>query len=231
MLESCALLAPGTRVRITGNNRTRKEIVETEGSVVSSAALGGWHTVRCTVNERTGLFRVQRNALEVLDTVESDAFLQQVPREAAGARASDQCSRALGTLKYSTLRRYRQAFGLRIQKQHTKDELLGVVRSHFASWKIASEDDVIRSFVRSVTKRELSMPWGRTLAKKKTDNSARDVTKPEGPESGGHEKEVREFGSPMTTITSASEGCWSAPLSEAPFLTVMDEGVSEHELI
>mmetsp|Transcript_34163 Transcript_34163/g.41314 ORF Transcript_34163/g.41314 Transcript_34163/m.41314 type:complete len:287 (+) Transcript_34163:185-1045(+) len=62
--ESLALLPRHTKVRVTGNNRTKTALVGMEGIVKKAVGLGGWHWLSLS----NGLeVRLQRNALSVLE--------------------------------------------------------------------------------------------------------------------------------------------------------------------
>lgn len=63
-----AVLPRFTRVRISGNNRTKSEMVGRQGYVRSAMTLGGWHEVVLEPGPAggAGIVRVQRNALEVI---------------------------------------------------------------------------------------------------------------------------------------------------------------------
>uniref|UniRef100_A0A6T6NP23 Histone deacetylase complex subunit SAP30 Sin3 binding domain-containing protein n=1 Tax=Timspurckia oligopyrenoides TaxID=708627 RepID=A0A6T6NP23_9RHOD len=53
----------------------------------------------------------------------------------------------LGKLRYGTLRKYRRAFGLRIGKTHTKQQLAGLVSSHFQTWNVKDEVGALQAFL------------------------------------------------------------------------------------
>lgn len=60
---SDAVLPRATAVRISGNNRTKTDLINRVGTIRSAQTLGGWHEVELANNT---VVRVQRNALQVL---------------------------------------------------------------------------------------------------------------------------------------------------------------------
>mmetsp|Transcript_10959 Transcript_10959/g.29401 ORF Transcript_10959/g.29401 Transcript_10959/m.29401 type:complete len:207 (-) Transcript_10959:1506-2126(-) len=76
---------------------------------------------------------------------EASKGLEWVPsgRQAASSRVE----KVLGNLRYGTLRKYRRAFGLRIGKTHTKQQLAGLVCHHFTNWAVQDESAVVNSFL------------------------------------------------------------------------------------
>ncbi|XP_042032621.1 uncharacterized protein LOC121779358 [Salvia splendens] len=58
-----------TKVTITGNNRTRKDLVGLEGVVTKAGGIGGWHWLELNNGEEV---KLQRNALTVLEPPTGD---------------------------------------------------------------------------------------------------------------------------------------------------------------
>lgn len=63
-MGSDAILPRGCYVRITGNNRTKWDLLGKEGYVRAAQTLGGWHEVQL---ESGAVVRVQRNALALVE--------------------------------------------------------------------------------------------------------------------------------------------------------------------
>mmetsp|Transcript_19705 Transcript_19705/g.33779 ORF Transcript_19705/g.33779 Transcript_19705/m.33779 type:complete len:306 (+) Transcript_19705:131-1048(+) len=170
-MESVALLPSGTVVVIKGNNRTKKSVSGAMGVVLSSVALGGWHSVECS-DEYEGtkrkVIRVQRNALEVVtppspsassSRLEGGSLPSPLSNDNLEARFTN-VSKLLGNLRYGTLRKYRKHFGLRIAKEHTKTQLAHVVRIHFTGWDNGDEKKAIQSFISKVQTKPIGAGYG-----------------------------------------------------------------------
>ncbi|KAK1869606.1 hypothetical protein I4F81_012079 [Pyropia yezoensis] len=161
-----AVLPPGSLVRISGNNRTKLQLIGKVGRVVSSQTLGGWHEV--SLEAAGGVVRVQRNALEVLSLApavpgasvhghpsgggRSSGGSHRASTLGASARGSTSAAaaaRALGEASYDSLKRYRAAYGLNVDVDCSRDELVRAVRRHFASSSV-DELQVISDFLRRV---------------------------------------------------------------------------------
>ncbi|CAN8068208.1 unnamed protein product [Agarophyton chilense] len=140
------VLPPGTRVRITGNNRTKWDLIGRHGTVLSAQTLGGWHEVSLTDG---GIVRVQRNALHVLNLPNRNT----PPLPARPSIAKSQAN--ISKLNVASLRRYRSVYKLDVAKDCSKDELVGAVKKHFEKSKV-DESEVITSFVRQIARRGAS---------------------------------------------------------------------------
>lgn len=134
---SDAVLPSGSVVRITGNNRTKRELHDREGLVVSAQTLGGWHEVALYDGSTV---RIQRNALRLL-SVPAPARLPQVQAN-------------IGKLRTRSLHKYRVHHKLPLPDDCSRDELEGAVRRHFARHPVR-EHDVIDAFVRRLARARL----------------------------------------------------------------------------
>eukprot|EP00178_Gracilaria_changii_P013000 TRINITY_DN3660_c0_g1_i1.p1 TRINITY_DN3660_c0_g1~~TRINITY_DN3660_c0_g1_i1.p1 ORF type:complete len:267 (+),score=33.78 TRINITY_DN3660_c0_g1_i1:28-801(+) len=140
------VLPPGTRVRITGNNRTKWDLIGRHGTVLSAQTLGGWHEVSLTDG---GIVRVQRNALHVLKF--PNRHTPPLPTRPSIAKPQANISK----LNVASLRRYRTVYNLDVAKDCSKDELVGAVKKHFEKAKV-NESEVITSFLRQISRQGAS---------------------------------------------------------------------------
>lgn len=169
---SDAVLPRGSLVRITGNNRTKNDLVGREGFVQAAQTLGGWHEVQL---DDGSTVRVQRNALRVMNTpnphvlqyanpppqIAPALYVQQhrpvsIPIQKVVKRKvkkdSDRRIHAnIAKLNVTSLKKYGRYFQLKIAKDCSRDELVGAVRKHFATTKV-DEAEVISSFLRHIAR-------------------------------------------------------------------------------
>ncbi|KAJ7558723.1 hypothetical protein O6H91_04G053000 [Diphasiastrum complanatum] len=67
--EELSVLPRHTKVKVTGNNRTKSVLVGLHGVVKKAVGLGGWHWLVLTNGDEV---KLQRNALSVLETPTGD---------------------------------------------------------------------------------------------------------------------------------------------------------------
>ena len=135
-----AVLPRGSVVKITGNNRTKKELLNRKGLVLSAQTLGGWHEVALYDGANV---RVQRNALTLLDAP-SEATVAMLPPITA---ENTVISVNMSHLNKSSLERYRKIYGLPLPDDAPRDELETAVKRHFAKQKV-NETEIIRLFIK-----------------------------------------------------------------------------------
>lgn len=157
------MLPRGSVVQITGNNRTKWDLIGRSGVVRAAQTLGGWHEVQ--LNDGA-VVRVQRNALEVVEraapdptsVVRIDARKEPVnllERPLLGAVKKKKKKREgfvggtfanIAKLNVASLKRYRMAYNLQVDSDCSKDELVGAVKSHFEKTTV-NETEVISRFL------------------------------------------------------------------------------------
>ncbi len=135
-----AVLPRGSVVKITGNNRTKRELLNRQGLVLSAQTLGGWHEVALYDGANV---RVQRNALTLLDAPSEAtvAMLPPPPSDVASVSAN------IAHLNKSSLERYRKHHRLPLPDDAPRDALVIAVKRHFAKAKV-NEAEVIRMFLK-----------------------------------------------------------------------------------
>lgn len=143
-----AVLPRGSVVRITGNNRTKRELLNREGLVLSAQTLGGWHEV--ALHDGANV-RVQRNALTLLNAPSPATVAMLPPISLEKAATNDTRTNSvvadMSRLDDSSLRNYKRFHRLAVSEDASRTELVGAVKRHFARTKV-NENEVIRGFVR-----------------------------------------------------------------------------------
>ncbi|KAK9811784.1 hypothetical protein WJX72_009914 [[Myrmecia] bisecta] len=85
--DAAALLPKHTKVLVTGNNRTRRQLIGVKGVVKKATGLGGWHWLVLDTGESV---RLQRNALSVLEAPQgNESEFSDSDNEAANNNNSD----------------------------------------------------------------------------------------------------------------------------------------------
>ncbi|BDA44944.1 probable histone deacetylase complex subunit SAP30 at C-terminar half [Coccomyxa sp. Obi] len=169
------LLHRGTLVCISGNNRTKQELIGQRGKIKKSVGLGGWHWLKLHSGEEV---RLQRNALTVLEppsnqesdfSEEEDNAANQteaLPRmrarrpprplapspeishqRRASVRQSSQPRINFHNLETAALKRYRRFYKLPdVGPNSSKEQLVMAVGRHFMAQTV-DESKVIALFV------------------------------------------------------------------------------------
>ena len=152
--QSDPVLPPGSKVRITGNNRTKWDLHGRVGVVRTAQTLGGWHEV---ILSEGGIVRVQRNALAVLQLPPADSspvLPAHLPHSAPPLvkRRKKKSHANIAKLNIASLKRYRNVYKLNVANDCSNDELLCAVKKHFERIKV-NETEVISTFLRHIARR------------------------------------------------------------------------------
>ncbi|XP_042035418.1 uncharacterized protein LOC121781793 isoform X2 [Salvia splendens] len=125
-------LLPGlprhTKVTITGNSRTRKDLVGMEGVVTKAGGIGGWHWLLLSNGEKV---KLQRNALTVSEPPTGNEEDDDIDDSASGSDTN-----------HSTCKE------VDIASNPTKEQLIKAAQEHFSSQKVDGdeEEQVITEF-------------------------------------------------------------------------------------
>ncbi|XP_042035419.1 uncharacterized protein LOC121781793 isoform X3 [Salvia splendens] len=146
-------LLPGlprhTKVTITGNSRTRKDLVGMEGVVTKAGGIGGWHWLLLSNGEKV---KLQRNALTVSEPPTGNEEDDDIDDSASGSDTNHStCKEGVDLAKLSSesLRRYCEKYHLvDIASNPTKEQLIKAAQEHFSSQKVDGdeEEQVITEF-------------------------------------------------------------------------------------
>ncbi|KAL1532726.1 histone deacetylase complex subunit [Salvia divinorum] len=158
--EELPLFPRHTKVIVTGNNRTKKDLVGLQGVVKKAVRVGGWHWL---VLKNGAEVKLQRNALSVLEpptgneedneydfddsSSGSDMGEESHRRFSDGLQLRDRELIWQSFVCSESLWRYCQSFHLaNNSSQPTKEQLIKAVQHHILSQKV-DEIQVIVEFI------------------------------------------------------------------------------------